>query len=174
MVENLSDGILVVDADWRFRYLNEPAATMLNRTVAASWARTCGTEFSEEAGIGFRVAYEQALATDRPGRLVDYYEPLDRWFETRIFPRGGGLVILLRDVTEQQRVEEALRGYGEQMAEAERIVGFGVWKWTLATDRVIWSDELHRIYGISPGDFGGTTDDFITRVNPGDRERIWG
>ena len=174
MVENLSDGIIVVDGDWRFRYLNEPAGSMLNRTAEELVGKNMWAEFSEEAGISFRLAYERALSTGEPGRLVDYYEPLDRWFETRIFPRGDGLVILLRDFTEQHRVEHELREYGEQMAEAERIVRFGVWKWTLAADRVVWSDELHRIYGIAPGDFGGTTDDFIARVNPGDRERIRG
>ena len=166
MVENLSDGIIVVDADWRFRYLNEPAASMLNRTADDLVGENMWAEFSEEA-ISFRVAFERALSSGEPSRLVDYYEPLGRWFETRIFPRGDGLVILLRDFTEQHQVEHELREYGEQMAEAERIVRFGVWKWTFAADRVVWSDELHRIYGIAPGDFGGTTDDFIARVNPG-------
>jgi PAS domain S-box-containing protein len=173
LVEQLSDGIIVVDGEWRFQYLNEPAARMLERTVDGLLGKAMWSEFSEEAGINFRVAYERALRSGRPGRLVDYYEPLERWFEVRIFPRDDGLMILLRDVTEQQRVADELREYGDQMAEAERIVRFGVWKWTFATERVVWSDELHRIYGLEPGEFGGTTDDFIARVGPEDRDRVW-
>ena len=173
LIELLSDGIIVVDGEWRFQYLNEPAARMLSRTVDDLLGKAMWSEFSEEAGINFRVAYERALRSGRPGRLVDYYEPLQRWFEARFFPRDDGLMILLRDVTEQQRVEEELREYGDQMAEAERIVRFGVWKWTLATERVAWSDELHRIYGLEPGQFGGTAEDFIARVSPEERDRVW-
>ncbi len=39
--------------------------------------------------------------------------------------------------------------------------------------RVRWSDELHRIYGLQPGDFGGTVDAFMAFLHPGDRERVW-
>jgi PAS domain S-box-containing protein len=172
LAELVSDGIIVIDGEWRFQYLNEPAAQMLSRTVDDLLGKDMWSEFSDEAGINFRVAYERALRSGRPGRLVDYYEPLQRWFEARFFPRDDGLMILLRDVSEQHRVEQELREYGDQMAEAERIVRFGVWKWTLATERVAWSDELHRIYGLEPGQFGGTAEDFIARVRPEDRDRV--
>ena len=36
-----------------------------------------------------------------------------------------------------------------------------------------WSDELHRIYGLEPGEFGGTAEDFIARVSPEERDRVW-
>jgi hypothetical protein len=42
----------------------------------------------------------------------------------------------------------------ELLGEAERIAGFGIWKWDVASGRVHWSDELHRIYGLRPGEFG--------------------
>ena len=59
------------------------------------------------------------------------------------------------------------------LSEAERIARFGTWKWHIASGRVTWSDELHHIYGVEPGEFGGTTDAFLERVHPGDRERVW-
>jgi PAS domain S-box-containing protein len=60
------------------------------------------------------------------------------------------------------------------MTEAERIVGFGVWRWELESGRVLWSDELHRIYGLEPGTFVGTVDGFMSFLHPDDRDRIWG
>ncbi len=59
------------------------------------------------------------------------------------------------------------------LGEAERIAGFGIWKWEVASGRVHWSDELHRIYGLRPGEFGGTVDAFIERVHSDDRDRVW-
>jgi PAS domain S-box-containing protein len=77
-----------------------------------------------------------------------------------------------RSVTELERIEAELRDYAERMAEAERIAQFGVWKWEPATDRVQWSDQLHRIYGLRAGEFEGTTDAFQSFLHPDDRDRV--
>jgi PAS domain S-box-containing protein len=61
----------------------------------------------------------------------------------------------------------------ELLSEAERIARFGIWKWEIASGRVHWSDELHRIYGLRPGEFDGTVDAFIERVHPDERDRVW-
>jgi len=68
---------------------------------------------------------------------------------------------------------EELREYAERMSEAERIAHFGVFRWEILSGRVRWSDELHRIYGLRPGEFVGTVDAFLSFLHPGDRERIW-
>jgi PAS domain S-box-containing protein len=73
-----------------------------------------------------------------------------------------------------RRLEEELHDYAERMAEAERIAGFGVWKWEIATGRVRWSDQLHAIYGVERGAFEGTVDAFMQRLHPDDRERVGG
>ncbi len=62
----------------------------------------------------------------------------------------------------------------ELLAEAERIARFGIWKWDVTGGQVYWSDELHEIYGLHPGEFAGTVDAFIERVHADDRDRIWG
>lgn len=64
--------------------------------------------------------------------------------------------------------------YADRMGEAERILRFGVWRWELDTGRVRWSDQLHRLYGLEPGEFAGTVDAFLAFVHPDDRERVWG
>ena len=59
------------------------------------------------------------------------------------------------------------------MSEAERIVGFGVWEWDIRSGRVQWSDALHHIYGLVPGEFAGTVDGFVSHLHADDRERVW-
>jgi PAS domain S-box-containing protein len=67
-----------------------------------------------------------------------------------------------------------LRQFSRRIAEAEPVFRFGSWKWDLAADRVVWSNELHRIYGLEPGTFEGTSAGFVARLHPDDRERVWG
>jgi PAS domain S-box-containing protein len=83
--------------------------------------------------------------------------------------RPDGWVASLYDVTERKRVEESLRRSETQLAEAQRLAGVGSWEWSVDEDRVSWSGELHRIYGLLPGDFGGTLQSFLERVHPEDR-----
>ena len=173
VLDRLSDGVLILGRDWRVRYLNEPGGLMLGRPASELLNTHIWDEFPEAVGGSFQIAYEKALETGRTGRLVEYYEPLGAWFESRIFPQEEELVILFRDVTSEQQGEDELREYVDRMAEAERIVRFGVWRWHIASGRVSWSDELHRIYGLRPRTFEGTVDAFVERVHPDDRERVW-
>jgi PAS domain S-box-containing protein len=78
---------------------------------------------------------------------------------------------LSRDIGEGLSDGE-LREYAARMSEAERIAHFGVFRWEIATGRVRWSDELHRIYGLRPGEFAGTVEGFVAFLDPDDWKRI--
>ncbi len=173
MLDRITDGILVVGADWRCSYLNQPAAEMLGRPREEILGRDIWGVFPDAAGHPFQLAYEQAMRERHPVQFTAYYPPLERWFETRSFPDEDRLVVLFRDITERRVVEEQLREYSDRMSEAERIAGFGVWRWEMATGQVRWSDQLHRIYGVEPGGFEGTVDAFLSYLHPDDRDRVW-
>ena len=46
------------------------------------------------------------------------------------------------------------------------------WDWDILDDRITWSDELYRLYGLEPREFRASYQAFIERVHPGDRNRI--
>lgn len=173
MLDRLTDGICVLDGQWRIRYVNERGAALLGRTPDRLAGRHAWTEYPGAVGSPTQLALERSARDGEPLRLVDHFEQFGLWFEIRTFPQEIGLVVVFRDVTEQVRTEHERREYAGRMAEAERIACFGVWKWELASGRVLWSDQLHRIYGLEPGEFGGTAEAFVERVHPDDRERVW-
>jgi PAS domain S-box-containing protein len=57
-----------------------------------------------------------------------------------------------------------------RLADAQRVAHVGSWEWDIVPNIVTWSDELHRIYGLDPGQFPGTYEAFLERVHPADRE----
>jgi PAS domain S-box-containing protein len=59
----------------------------------------------------------------------------------------------------------------KQLDFAQQITHIGSWEWDVATNQVLWSDELYRIYGLEPQSCEITFDSFLARVHPGDRER---
>jgi diguanylate cyclase (GGDEF)-like protein/PAS domain S-box-containing protein len=59
-----------------------------------------------------------------------------------------------------------------QLAAAQAIAQLGSWEWDLATDRLQWSDELCRIYGLAPGEHPARLEGFLALVHPDDRGRV--
>ena len=172
VLDHLSDGICVLDAGWRFGYVNTRGARLLGRSPAELRGVSCWDVFPEAVGGPAHRAWQEARDTGRSVRVSERHAS-GRLFEATAHPSGDDLVVVFRDITRFQRTTEELREYAELMAAAEGIAGFGVWRWDLGSDHVRWSDELHRIYGVEPGQFDGTVDDFLARLHPEDRERVW-
>jgi PAS domain S-box-containing protein len=63
-------------------------------------------------------------------------------------------------------------GLSAQLAEAQRIARLGSWQWEVEGDRVEWSDEMYRLYGLEPGSVAVSLETFLERVHPEDRGRL--
>ncbi len=72
-------------------------------------------------------------------------------------------------VIERQWSEDALRVSERQLAAAQRLAQLGSWRWDMARDTVVWSDELYRICGVEPGTLI-TYERFLGFLHPEDRD----
>lgn len=75
------------------------------------------------------------------------------------------------DVSERRSSEQSLRRVAEHLRVAFETARMGSWSWDLATDVVRWDEAMELRYGLEPGSFSGTFDEFVSRVHPDDRER---
>jgi PAS domain S-box-containing protein len=75
-------------------------------------------------------------------------------------------------VVERRRAERRLQQSEEQLLEAQQIAHLGNWQWDIASNRVSWSDELYRIFGLEPQSIDITFEGFLRRVHREDRERV--
>ena len=58
------------------------------------------------------------------------------------------------------------------MKEAEQMALLGHWELDLVTNTLYWSDEIYRIFGLVPQEFGATYEAFLDTVHPDDREFV--
>ncbi len=76
------------------------------------------------------------------------------------------------DLRERKKAEENLKKSEERYRLAQRAGEIGSWDWDIAGQTITWSDYIEPLFGLAPGEFGGSYDDFIALVHEDDRERV--
>ncbi|HEX9824597.1 MAG TPA: PAS domain S-box protein [Actinomycetota bacterium] len=82
---------------------------------------------------------------------------------------GVVVIAAMRDISERQRAEIRIRDSERRLAEAQRVARVGSWEWDVDGNRVTWSNELYRIYGLDERTFEATYEGYLSRVHPEDR-----
>jgi PAS domain S-box-containing protein len=107
-LEGMSDAFYLLDADWRFLFINHTAEKLLKRNREELLGLKAWEAFPEAPRtIGAR--YEQSKAEGRLIRFEEYYPTLETWFEITADPTPQGLAVYFRDITEQRARDEQLR-----------------------------------------------------------------
>ena len=83
-----------------------------------------------------------------------------------------GVVSSGEDITERRRAEAALVQTNEMLSRAEQLGHIGSWELDIIANRVVWSDGLYRIFGLTSQAFGATYEAYLDCVHPDDRERV--
>lgn len=96
-------GLVVLDHDWVYRYVNPHGAGLLGLTPEGMLGRDYRELWPDSIGGRFEQAYSRVLASGQAEVVDDYWEPWDRWFRSRILPCDVGIMILFVDVTEERR-----------------------------------------------------------------------
>lgn len=58
-----------------------------------------------------------------------------------------GLFGISRDITTQQRAQDALKAREAELRQAQRLAKVGNWEWDLQAGNPRWSDEIYQIFG---------------------------
>jgi PAS domain S-box-containing protein len=72
----------------------------------------------------------------------------------------------------RKRSEQDLKRYFQQLSETEKIAHLGSWELDLESNHLSWSDETHRIFGISPQEFKNSYKSFLELIHPDDRKAV--
>jgi PAS domain S-box-containing protein len=109
VIESITDAFITVDENWKVVYMNHAVEALLHRSREELLGKDFWTAFPAMIGTRFEHEYRRAMAEQRPVALEEYYAPIGRWLDVRVYPSANRLSIYYRDVTNRKRVEEDLQ-----------------------------------------------------------------
>jgi PAS domain S-box-containing protein len=109
VLDSITDGLLMLDHDWRYTYFSKTGAKMIGMRPEDLIGRCVWDLFPHAKGTKFYEGYHQAVETGQPVHFEEFYaEPLNQWLECHCYPTEDGLTVYFHNITERKRTDESL------------------------------------------------------------------
>ncbi len=181
---NMADGAPVLlwtsGTDGLCDYFNKPWLDFTGRTMEQElgngWAEGVHPEdyqrcldiylSSFKAQRSFSMEYRLRRADGEYRWLLD--DAIPRLNQEGVF---FGFIGACADITERKQAEEALLQVQDRLTLAVRAGGVGVWDYDVVNNKLVWDDQMYRLYGITANRFKGAYEAWTAGLHPEDRQR---
>ena len=171
------DGVLETDEDDRIIDANQAYCRLLGYTrMELTALRISDVEAVETAPEVLQ--HTRQLKREGGGRFETRHRakdgrPIDLELSVTYIPSRHRFVAFCRDITKRKQAEAVLRKSETALNAAQRVAHVGSWSWHIPSNRVEWSEEMFRIFGLEPAGFSGDfTEVIANRIHPDDRAAV--
>lgn len=200
LIEDSTDGIYLVDTAGKIQYQTPSVKHILGYPPEELIGKNAFEVLIHPDDRECVLKLHQELS-QQPGHIVtSQYRVVRndgsiRWIESIGYnmlsePGVNAIVINFHDITERKEMLEALQNARDELEhrvqertkelevlnrnlnDAQEQAHIGSWEWDISSNKVTWTDELYRIYGLTAGELEITYEKFLEFVHPEDREMV--
>lgn len=184
---SIGDAVIVVDASGRIEFLNPLAEEMLGYTLeqckGQAISDTCKlvdsntrepienptTKALREGVVVMQSNYVLLVRTD--GR--EY--PIESSAAPILDHEGNvsGVVVVINDISHRLQQEAELHQVEESWRLAMEANNDGLIDWNIQNDEAWYSPRYHEMYGYEYGELANTHSEWVEKIHPEDRERVF-
>lgn len=172
ILDNVTDAFFSLDSDLRVTYFNAAAEAALGRTSAEVLGRPLFDCFPEARGSIFEANYRRALETREPLSFEAKFEvePLDNWYDVRVYPNENGISVFFHVTTERKRAEEELAASRSLLESVLSGMTEALYSVDARTGQLLLvNDAVETIFGRPKEDFYADPGLYAKMVHPEDR-----
>lgn len=108
LLEGIADAFFALDRQWKFTYINYKAAQIFGKMPEEIFGKNIWKEFPGFVNSLFYEEAHKAVAEQIGVIFEEFYNPLKRWFEIRVFASYDGLSVFFQDITTRRQMQAAL------------------------------------------------------------------
>lgn len=161
VLDSITDGLAVLDNDWRYVYFSETGAKMLGLVSADLIGKKLWDLFPAAEKLQFGKQYRQAMETGVSTHFEEFYpEPLNVWLECHCYPSPDGLSVYFRDVTDRKLAREAAEESDRRLKALLEATPVGLAYANARGELLLMNAECRRLWGDPPE--AKTVDDYVS------------
>lgn len=159
VLNHLPDAVLAVDAELRVVFANAAATSLFALDFSALSLLQQEIDIRFPTGLPCTVAklLQKQLLLDDSGSIEILLPRADADIPLRMTVRAldsaadapATWLLIFADIRWQKSAEAILLQNNEHLEESQRLGHVGSWSWDAASDRVYWSREHYRLFGLN-------------------------
>lgn len=149
-LDQLPDGIVFLDREWRLTFLNRAAVATSGVTLADAESHTVWDLFPEIEHNEVGDLYRAVMSGGEQQMIRSYTERFGIWLEVSAAPTDDGIAVLLRDVTGDQQRRDTIQNYTRELEWQAGLIEATSDAMIVATDAGViesWNAGAEQLYG---------------------------
>jgi PAS domain S-box-containing protein len=184
LIENESDGIVMIDPNGYFTYASPSVARILGYSAKELIGKHSSILYPKSVeGLEDLINALYRPVYENPGTTLTVEHPYihkngtQKWLLSTVTnltndPDINSFIGNFTDITRRKNTFELLRRQGERLSLALDAGKIGVWDWDLITNQIEWTDKIYEIHDIPKNKAIGGVQEYINYIYPEDRERV--
>ena len=172
IIDNITDGFLVVDEQWIVKYWNKSAEEILSVQKSEILGKHLWEVFDDFRGNALDIKYRESMEKQESIHFESYFENIQKWFEVSAYPSEKLLSIYFRDTTDKKAIVEDLRTQIEKFEILSETFTNAVWDLDIQNNSISWGLGLKKLFGYDPKEFRDSEQMWLSKIHPEERERI--
>ncbi|QOY51489.1 sensor domain-containing protein [Candidatus Sulfurimonas baltica] len=179
ILDSLEQNIFVKDVNSVYIFANNTYAKLLGKKPSQIVGKNDLDLFPKEIAQKYRdddtIVIQSAQVIDiEEDIIVGNKKRVIRTIKKPIYSNGEivAVVGIFWDITNEKLEEKKYEKLQSGLMQAQSLANIGHWELDLVTNSLYWSDEVYRIFGLKPQEFGATYEAFLKHIHPDDIDLV--
>ena len=157
---------------WQLVDANPSALKSWGKSIQQIIGKTANEIFGSDAHTQFMPIVEKIFKTGKPHNWQEYFLPTDQYLYMESIPFGDQFISTGKDITEQKKVEQALKESELRFSIAIEGTEAGIWDWDMVKNKVVFSIQWKAMLGYEDSEIENSFEGWKNLWHPEDATTI--